>query len=177
MQISATGISDPCHRQPPQRGFTLLEVLVVLFIIGLTTSLAVVSMTRDDQSQVDQQARQLLEDFTFARDLALNRHRLVGWQVNQKGYQFALRDAYGRWQPYVSRGLPQRAWPQDLVLQGVDQATLENPELTVDSAPALVFFPAGEMTPLTLTLKLQDAQRRIRITGSQFQLLDLADES
>lgn len=173
MQISATGISDSCQHQS-QRGFTLLEVLVVLFIIGLTTSLAVISMTRDDQSQVDQQARQLLEDFTFARDLALNRHRLVGWQVNQQGYQFALRDSLGLWQIHVSRGLPQREWASGLQLQGMDVTTEPRDK---NLAPAVVFFPAGEVTPLTLTLKVGDAQRRIRIHASHFELLDLADES
>lgn len=173
MQISATGISDSCQQQV-QRGFTLLEVLVVLFIIGLTTALAVVSMTRDDQSQVDQQARQLLEDFTFARDLALNRHRLVGWQVNRQGYQFALRDSHGLWQAHVSRGLPQREWATGLQLQGMEVST---EVLDKNLAPALVFFPAGEVTPLTLTLKIGEAQRRIRIHASHFELLDLADES
>jgi len=94
MQTLVTGIyKSPIYKSSKayqSKGFTLLEVMVVLFIIGITTSIAVVTMQRSEQDLLDEQARQLLEDFSYARDLALNRHRLVGWQVTQQGYRFVL---------------------------------------------------------------------------------------
>ena len=155
------------------QGFTLLEVLVVIFIIALSTSLAVVTLGRDDQSQVDQQARQLLEDFTFARDLALNQHRLVGWHPSAEGYYFSQRDSRGQWQKYTSRGLPERHWASGIQLkespQGLDALDSEN------SPPALVFFPSGEVTPANLTLVMNESQRRLRVRAQQFELLDQVD--
>ena len=155
------------------QGFTLLEVLVVIFIIALSTSLAVVTLGRDDQSQVDQQARQLLEDFSFARDLALNQHRLVGWHPSAEGYYFSRRDSRGQWQKYTSRGLPERSWESSIELkerpQWLQNDNQENPQ------PGLVFFPSGEVTPATLTLVMNDSQRRLRVRAQQFELLDQVD--
>lgn len=156
-----------------QTGFTLLEVMVVLFIIAITASLAVVTLSNDDQSRVDQQARQLLEDFSYARDLALSRYALVGWQVSREGYRFALRDAQGQWQPHTSRALPERRWADGMTLQGIQDLPQQ---VSAATAPALVFFPAGEMTPLRATLQLAAAQRSIRVQAGRAELLDPADE-
>jgi|AntRauTorcE11897_2_1112592.scaffolds.fasta_scaffold00782_10 general secretion pathway protein H len=171
MPILATGIFNPDR---VQKGFTLLEVLVVVFIIALTTSLAVVTLGRDDQTQVDQQARQLLDDFTFARDLALNQHRLVGWHVQEQGYYFSLRDSRGVWQKYTTRGLPERPWKEGVSLREQPNR-LGREEDEEATQPSLVFFPSGEVTPATLTLVLGDQQRQVRLQAQGYELLDLAD--
>lgn len=158
-----------------QRGFTLLEVLVVIFIIALTTSLAVVTLGRDDQTQVDQHARQLLADFSFARDLALNQHRLVGWHPTQQGYRFSLRDSWGQWQPYTSRGLPERSWEAGVQLKESPQKLLNTNDEELNQ-PSLVFFSSGEVTPALLTLQLNSKERRLRVQVEKFELLDLAND-
>ncbi|WP_036218205.1 type II secretion system minor pseudopilin GspH [Marinospirillum minutulum] len=184
MRISATGIyKSPIYKPSTackSQGFTLLEVLVVLFIIGITASIAVVTMQRSEQDLVDKQARQLLEDFSYARDLALNRYRLVGWQVTESGYRFTLRDELGLWQPYISRGLPERQWPEGVRLQGLSEESALSKEFSTEFsenlAPSLVFFPAGEVTALSLTLQLGEAERSLRVQAGHFELLDLPAE-
>lgn len=183
MQISATGIYKSRQALKSRgftvksKGFTLLEVMVVLFIIGITTSIAVVTMQRSEQDLLDAQARQLLEDFSYARDLALNRHRLVGWQVTQQGYRFVLRDELGLWQAYSSRGLKAGDWVAELKLEGLQEAATElNKEFSKELAPSLVFFPAGEVTALSLTLQLGEAKRTLRVKAGKFEFVDLADE-
>lgn len=155
--------------------------MVVLFIIGITTSIAVVTMQRSEQDLLDEQARQLLEDFSYARDLALNRHRLVGWQVTQQGYRFVLRDELGLWQAYSSRGLQSRDWPTEVKLQGLQEAATDlnkelSKEFSKELAPSLVFFPAGEVTALSLTLQLGEAKRTIRVKAGKFEFVDLNSE-
>lgn len=149
----------------------------MLFIIGITTSIAVVTMQRSEQDLLDEQARQLLEDFSYARDLALNRHRLVGWQVTEQGYRFVLRDEWGLWQAYASRGLQARNWPAQVKLAGLQKGVKElNKKFSNQLAPSLVFFPAGEVTALSLTLQLGEAKRSIRVHAGKFEWVDLADE-
>ena len=141
---------------------------------GKTASFIMLSITTSERSRVDQSAKQLLEDFHYARDLALMRYTLVGWQVNQSGYQFALRNTDGRWIAYQSRALPQRTWHEALQLEGLAALPQVLQETT---APALIFFPSGDMTPLSLKLRLGDAVRGIRVKSGQFQLVDIDHES
>lgn len=170
MQISATGIFKPARHA---HGFTLVEVLVVLFIIGISASFIILSAPSSERSRVDQYAQQLLEDFHYARDLALMRYSLVGWQVSQSGYQLALRHPDGRWIPHQSRAVPARPWPDHLQLDGIGDRPAS---LTPETPPALVFFPSGEMTPLTLDLRLGETVRQIQVKAGQLELLDLQHE-
>lgn len=153
-----------------QAGFTLLEMMVVIFILALTASLTLLTLGRNDQSQVDSQARQLLTDFTFARDLALNSSRLVGWHSDAEGYYFSRRSSRGDWEKYTSRGLPQRRWPEGLILMGSDSP--ENPTAGHLEQPRLVFFPSGALTPARLTLQLGEARRSLQVAASRLELLD-----
>ncbi len=164
MLKSATGISDQA------RGFTLLETLVVVFIVALLASLVGLSLGRNDQQQVDREARRLLEDFTHARDLALNQHRLVRWQADEAGYVFAQRDSLGRWQDFETRALPKREWRGAVQLS--PNAALQD---ATNKEWQVVFFPSGEVTPGTLVLQGEDAQRHIRITSRGFELLESSD--
>lgn len=174
MQTSATGIYNSTqHLGQTSRGFTLLEVMLVLFILGLATSLAVITLAPSAQSELDKQARQLLDEFSYARDLALNRHALVGWQLSKSGYRYVFRNQLGQWQPVTSRALPAGTWPANLHLEGADELA---DNFSADLAPALVFFPAGEVTNMHLTFKLDSAQRSIQIEAGAFTLLDLDHE-
>lgn len=177
MQISATGASKFLAKPPAKfvaQGFTLLEVLLVLFILGMATSVVVLTLPASEQKQLDKHAHELVEEFYFARDYALNQHRLVGWQVNKTGYRYVVRDQLGQWQPTNSRALPAKIWPENLQLAGItgDLAT----EFSANLAPAVVFFPAGEVTSLKLTLHLQDASRSLEISSGRIRVLNLHDD-
>jgi general secretion pathway protein H len=94
MPTSATGTSNSARRGYPRgvsrsSGFTLLEVLVVIVIIGIITSMAMVS-TRvlGGDHEMDQEARRLVAVLTQAREDAMLEGRDVGVRVDARGYDF-----------------------------------------------------------------------------------------
>lgn len=148
-------------------GFTLLEILLVLVILALASSAVVMYASNDDTSLVNRQATLLAEDFNFARNLAVSKHRLIGWQATSKGYRFVQRDVLGRWQVIESRALQPKNWPEGMQLLGL-QAELAS-QFQEEQSPLIVFFPAGEVTSLKFGLQLNEASKQLYLTHNRLE--------
>lgn len=84
------------HRQ--RAGFTLLEIMVVLVIIGIVLTLAVVRLEPPAERVLQQEAERLALLFEAARDEAIARSEPLAWSHLRGRHQFWIRrDA--DWQP------------------------------------------------------------------------------
>lgn len=176
MQIS---ISKTCNRQAQHpaalcRGFTLLEVLVVVAIIGILTGVVVVNFTgASGAQQMESQAEQLVLRMDLARQRALQRNRELGLSVGRDGYSFTeLERETGRWLPLTERPFVtvELADTYQLVLRvegrdgddgkaGSFDLPISDAAEDGDPVPDLVFFRSGEVTPFELTLSDLDQRR------------------
>lgn len=89
-------------------GFTLVELLVVLTLIGLASS-AVLLTLPDDDATVLRQADALGLGLQRARDEAVLTGRGVQVSVDTSGYRFSRQD-FQRWQPLDAAPLVDRTW-------------------------------------------------------------------
>lgn len=72
--FSDLGAPPPMTRSPlslPRRGYTLIEVLVVITVLGLAASMIVPSMGSTSVLRIQAAARQVVADITFAQSDAL----------------------------------------------------------------------------------------------------------
>ncbi|AZY50760.1 type II secretion system protein GspH [Bordetella avium] len=79
MQTSAPGRSE--------RGFTLLEMLVVLVIVGMTAGMVTLAV-RPASDALLEDARRLERAFTVAQGEALSDGRAIRWRANNAGWAF-----------------------------------------------------------------------------------------
>lgn len=110
-----------------QGGFSLLELLVVLAIAGLMTSLAVAWLDSGNGG-VDQALERLATATVAQGDLARHAGQLRGLRWNGQRPEF-VRQARGRW---VVEPVALGAWPKGL-----------RPDWPSSPAPVLVFTPDG----------------------------------
>ena len=75
-----------------QRGFTLLELLVVMVIAGIMLGVVSFNALPNSRQRLENDAKRLALLFQLARDEAILRNLPVAFDVDQFGYHFLVRE-------------------------------------------------------------------------------------
>lgn len=130
------------------RGFSLLEMLVVLLIVGLFSALGVAFLDAG-QAPMRQALAQLANEARSQAAQARHAGQLLGLRWNGRSPEFvrwqAGRGAPG-WRVEPSRGAP---WPAGL-----------QPDWPVSSEPQVMFTPSGLARPVSLTWRWTEGRQR-----------------
>jgi len=141
-------------RRRAAAGFTLLELLVVLLIIGVMTSFAVLSIgNRTLSDRLDNEANRLSQLFVLAQDEALFKRQEIGFFTDEQRYGFLIPDGSGGWQPLTKSG-PLRVRPFSEPFRGVlfvEGQPVPPPDPDAIE-PAVLILSSGDMTPFRLEI-------------------------
>ena len=136
-QMSAPAIDQ---QTSSEAGFTLLEALMVLVIVGLLAGAAALA-TPAPSARAAAEAERLAARLVLARQDSVLRNRVVGLMMTDQGYGFGRLEAPG-WAPIEDAGpLRYRALPDAI------EATLLEPEGQEGLAVPVRFDPLGAATP------------------------------
>jgi general secretion pathway protein H len=161
-------------------GFTLIEVLVVLVLIGIIISFAVLKVGGDQRAdELNRAARTFAAVLELASDVAISRSEEWGVRVDAEGYRFVVlgqdkqdgkRDkaAQNKWIDVENDPVFRaRAWDRgmrvELELEGRD-ALLEDADKEEDK-PSILLLSSGEMTPFVATFSARETKARAQVEG------------
>ncbi|MFP5390406.1 MAG: type II secretion system minor pseudopilin GspH [Gammaproteobacteria bacterium] len=86
------------------RGFTLVEVMVVMVIIGIVLGMVTLNAIPSPRQNLQSEAQRLALLLQLARDEAIVRNRLVSFEANSERYRFLVRNE-NRWDPVTQDDL------------------------------------------------------------------------
>ena len=137
------------------RGFTLIELMIVLVIIGVIVSFATLSLGNPGAARLSEEARRIAGLLEIANQEAVLQTQELALATRVDGYEFLVYQD-GKWQPLEGDdSLRPRTLPADvrLSLEVDDAAIFGNADDAEAQDPNRVYLlSSGEMTPFHLTL-------------------------
>jgi type II secretion system protein H len=106
------------------RGFTLIEILVVLVILAVAGGLALVTLDRDERGTAAREAKRFAGALQYASSRAQWRNEMLGVSAEGNYVRFWRRDSSGeRWLPVADDdALSARRLPDPLAAAGLAYA-------------------------------------------------------
>ena len=146
-------------------GFSLIELLVVVVIVGVIALAATLSIGGTAQNRLQREAERFEALTTQACEQAELSGREIGVLVDTSGYAFRLL-AGTQWQPFPDDSpLRNRPWLDGMTVALTREGRPVDLRAQRVVAPQVVCFSSGELTPFALTLGLGDATR-LRVSGA-----------
>lgn len=173
MRISSCPIFDAAARG---RGFTLVEVLVVLLIVSIMSGIVLVnlpSFTRT--SDLDAEADRIKAVLDMARDEAVVSASQYGFKPERNGYSFYIYDELEQtWAPVEKRPFAAHELPDDIALSLEVEG--DKLEISEEKAPPVLILSSGEMTPFHLSIEQGGTTSRTLVSDG-FSKLDWASNA
>lgn len=165
-----------------QQGFTLLELLVVITLIGIMAGAAMLSVGGQQARELKNEAQRLLLLLNQARDESELTQRTLGVTIGEQHYQFLeWQIAQRRWtlletHPYQRHQLPsttkllaQASSPLNSHIFSDGSEVSRNPDHSRDDArelkPQIIFSASGYHSPFLVSLSSEEQRYQLSSDG------------
>ena len=135
-------------------GFTLIEVVVVLLLIGIISALVVVNVAPDDKKELRIESERLASLFEQASMDARVSGRTIGWSVDGNGYRFQEKSQDSDWVDMNDAIYRRHVLPTGMKIQSISIN-----QVSMAAEDQLVFSPSGINPPFDMVM----SKRRVRM--------------
>ncbi len=132
-----------------QRGFTLVEILVVMLLMGIVAAAVVVNISPSDSQAVQIEASRLADMLEQTAEDAQDSGETIAWQGQGDSYAFWKKNDQGDWQEIADDNFYRSGNLGNDV--GFGAIRVEGVILPPDQR--LVFNPSGVNRPFVITLQ------------------------
>ena len=169
---------QPCLFLRRSRGFTLIELMMVLIVLAVMAGMATISFRNDPLAQLEREQLRLQSLLNFAADEAVLQGELLGLSVDGRSYQLVFFESNAQvWKKNEGRYFSTQLLPESInitiTLDGDRLTEQEQQQIALMSqasgveqiVPAILFLASGEITPFTLTLQHMLAAKPLQLSS------------
>src|SRR3990167_7089199 len=102
------------------KGYTIIEILVVLFIISIATGVALLGISQNENKKIESFTKELTQLITLAEEQAMLQPAIIGLSFDADAFQFARFEAINkkreRWLMLNDRMLGKHPIPSNIQL-------------------------------------------------------------
>lgn len=139
------------------RGFTLLEILVVVLIIGITLGMVVLAVRPNPEHRLTEEAQRFAALVKLLGDEAIVRSTEMAIEVAPHSYRFLTLTADG-WQPYEDDVFKTHELPKTMDLDlSLDGQAIRFGSDDDQAEPRIYVLSSGERTAFEVTFRSTDA--------------------
>jgi general secretion pathway protein H len=161
-------------------GFTLIEILVVILIISIVTSVALLSISQNENRKLQALSNEILQTLTLAQEQAMLQPSVLGLSIKPDSYEFA---AYHRsedvkknaWVPLQDKLLASHVIPEGIELsmqlanqEHANQGHASEQQLNEQQpkhSPQIIISTNGDITPFAIYIGKKGQSPRYVIKG------------
>lgn len=169
-------------RRARARGFTLIEIMMVVVIIGIITATVIINFTgKSRDTELEKEAERLNALFGYVREQAELQTRDYGFRVNEQNYSFVVFDIMAnQWRPAEEDdALREREFPEGLVPRVIVEGRsivldVKKRETDLkDFSPQVLIFSNGDLSSFEVSLQREGAKDRARIYSDEQSVIRL----
>lgn len=137
------------------KGFTLLELLIVVAIIGVLVAVSSLSLKTKDSVNLSlsNTANLLRSRLLYARQIASVLNKTLGLKMDRAGYEFVEYDEHNHWRSVSESALKHQDWPKNIL---IEFSRDNEPSFLLDDylpeVPQIMIFSNGELSYFNLYL-------------------------
>lgn len=134
------------------QGYTLIEILIVLFIISIVATTALLSIGHNKNKAIESFANQLTQILTLAEEQAILQPTVLGMYVDEESFRFSslqqeAKTQKNSWIPLQDTILGKHKIPGGIVVSvKVDGQSIDLEKKN----PQIIISTNGEATPFTI---------------------------
>jgi general secretion pathway protein H len=145
------------------RGFTLIEIMIVIVIIGITVGFALIAFGDFGESKrILFSAEQLASNLRLAQQQAILETSTLGLRIDNTSYQILQLQDNAQWQPISNKGIFKMTYfPKNTFI------TLNTDSHPKAGTPSIIINASGDLTPFTLSFGSNKENKLAVLVGSR----------
>ena len=163
-QVKIPILATGCNK--PSRGFTLIEILVVLVVIGIATSLVVLNFSA--VTTTSNKAASFSKTFDYLMEESIVTGNIIGWHANNRedfSYFLDINSSISKKPLETHPSVWKKYSGYRKTFKSFDGSILELDD-QAPNIPLLIFYPSGEISGGVINIYLNNHMQEILINSN-----------